>query len=212
MSISETNLSEFLPTFPAKLIESIVEQAQILTVPAQTKIVRKGQYLKSVPILLKGLVKVYTQYGDKELLLYYIKPVESCVMSFTAVINNDSSHIEAVTEETSELLLLPTEQFLHWMHDYPVLGRMYHKQYYVRYNDLIETIQQLLFEQLDHRLLRYLKEKTTQNKGNSLHVLHREIASDLGSSREVISRTLKKLERDGSITLKQGGIQLVKDV
>ncbi len=207
MAVSIEILNKYLSGYPHSLLESIAEHGEIVSFPAQTGLMKQGQYVRSVPIVLSGILKVFTQYEDKELLLYYIKPSESCVMSFTAVINNNSSQIYAVTEEDAEILLLPSDQLLNWLREYPVLGNMYHKQYYLRYNDLLETIQQLLFEQLDQRLLRYLREKATIRQTSHLQLLHREIAADLGSSREVITCTLRRLEKEGAIRVTDAGIE-----
>jgi CRP/FNR family transcriptional regulator, anaerobic regulatory protein len=209
MPVALPLLQEYLTGYPPELLEKIASHADLVSVPAQTGLMRQGQYVKVVPIVLKGLLRVFTQYNDKELLLYYIKPNQSCVMSFTAVLNNDSSHIYAVTEEDSDLLLLPAEQLLSWLLEFPVLSRLYHKEYYLRYNELLETIHQLVFEQLDHRLLNYLQEKATIMGTSRLQVLHRQIAADLGSSREVITRTLRKLERDGQIQQTSHGIEIL---
>lgn len=209
MPVALSLLRQSLNGYPLPLLEKMARDADLVQFPAQTGLMRQGQYVKVVPIVLKGAVRVYTQYQEKELLLYYIRPNESCVMSFTAVLNNDSSHIYAVTEEDSELLLLPAEQLLRWLQEFPVLSSLYHKQYYVRYNELLETIHQLVFEQLDQRLLHYLREKATIQGTRHLQVLHRQIAADLGSSREVITRTLRKLERDGLVQQSSQGIELL---
>jgi CRP/FNR family transcriptional regulator, anaerobic regulatory protein len=209
MPVALSLLQQSLHGYPLPLLEKMASYTELVGFPAQTGLMRQGQYVKVVPIVLKGLLRVFTQYQEKELLLYYIKPNESCVMSFTAVLNNDSSHIFAVTEEDSELLLLPAEQLLRWLQEFPVLSNLYHKQYYVRYNELLETIHQLVFEQLDQRLLHYLREKAIIQGTRQLQVLHRQIAADLGSSREVITRTLRKLERDGLVQQTSHGIELL---
>jgi CRP/FNR family transcriptional regulator len=209
MPVALPLLRQHFPGFPAELLEKMATHSDLVTVPALTGLVRQGQYVKVVPIVLNGLLRVFTQYHEKELLLYYIKPSESCVMSFTAVINNDSSHIYAITEEDSELLLLPAEHLLRWLQEFPVLSNLYHKEYYSRYNELLETIHQMVFEQLDHRLLNYLREKAAVHKTSLLNILHRQIAADLGSSREVITRTLRKLEREGQIRQTNQGIEVI---
>jgi CRP/FNR family transcriptional regulator, anaerobic regulatory protein len=208
MPVAIELIQKYLTGYPAELMQLIADESNLITLPAKTGILKQGQYVKSVPIVLKGLLKVFTQHDDKELLLYYIHPNESCVMSFTAVLNNSSSKIFAITEDDSDILLLPAEKMQTWLQKFPSLGALYHQLYYLRYNELIETIQQLMFEQLDKRLLAYIKEKSLLKKTGTLQILHREIAADLGTSREVITRILKKLEREGLLEQTPLGIRL----
>lgn len=165
-------------------------------------IVGQGKYIAHVPIVLSGLVKVLTQHADtdKELLLYYIKPQESCIMSFTSAINSQPSKIEAVAEEPTDLLLIPAEKMQYLMMKYQGFNVLFFNQFNIRYLDLLGTINSLVFEGLDTRLLNYLKEKSSATHLQFIDVKHKEIAADLGTAREVISRLLKKLENEGLIT------------
>lgn len=97
------------------LIKEILKVSEIKTFAANTELVREGQYIKVIPIVLSGLVKVFTKFEDKELLLYYIKPEQSCIMSFSSAIHNDKSKIFALTEEVSIVLLLPSDKMARWI-------------------------------------------------------------------------------------------------
>ena len=177
----------------------VLENSGIKEIPKGTEILREGQYVKVIPVVIEGLIKVFNIYEERDLLLYYIQPGESCIMSFSSVINDEPSRVYAVTEEDTRMLLMPVDKVLSWVRKYPELDRLFYKQYSVRYADLLNTISQVLFEKMDTRLLNYLKEKVELLKQNPLKISHREIANDLGTVREVISRVIKKLETDGKV-------------
>lgn len=173
------------------------------------EILREGQYVKVLPIVLSGLVKVYSTFNERELLLYYIRPDESCVMSFTAGLNNQASKVFAVTESPAQLLLLPVARLQDWVKKYPQFNQLFLTQYNQRYSELIETMNHVLFEKMDKRILDYLKEKTVVTGKNSVKMTHREIATDLGTAREVVSRMLKKLESEQRIEVLDGVIKML---
>jgi CRP/FNR family transcriptional regulator len=208
MPILQESLTPFLSHLDPRLVEDICLYGDIVTFPAKTGLLKRGQYVKVVPIVISGLLKVFTQNEEKELLLYYIKPNEGCVMSFAAVLNNDSSKIYAVSEEESTVLLLPSEKLNKWTSDYSDLSNIFYRQYFIRYNELIETIQELIFLQLDKRILSYLKLKAEIKGSLVLTIMHKEIANDLGSSREAVTRTLKKLEAEGLLLQTKHTIEL----
>ncbi|MCF8323970.1 MAG: Crp/Fnr family transcriptional regulator [Leadbetterella sp.] len=188
-----------LPNLSIALQEQITNNSALVEIPADTEILREGQYVKVIPLVLEGLVKVFTKYEDKELLLYYIQPNGSCVMSFTASLKNEPSKVYAITDENCKLLLLPVDKVAQWIGEFPDLNNLFFQQYNLRYSDLLETINQLLFDKMDKRLLDYLKEKVALTKKNPLKISHRQIASEFGTAREVISRVMKKLEQEAKV-------------
>jgi CRP/FNR family transcriptional regulator, anaerobic regulatory protein len=188
-----------LPNLSQALQDQIRNNSALVEIPAETEILREGQYVKVIPLVIEGLVKVFTKYEDKELLLYYIQANESCVMSFTASLKNEPSKVYAITDENCKLLLLPVDKVAQWIGEFPDLNNLFFQQYNLRYSDLLETINQLLFDKMDKRLLDYLKEKVALTKKNPLKISHRQIASELGTAREVISRVMKKLEQEAKV-------------
>lgn len=192
------------------LRREIHTQSELLKMPAGSELIKKGDYVKSVPLVLDGVVKVYSRYKEKELLLYYIKRDESCIMSFTSVIQNSRSLIYAATEQDSSVLLLPAESVQKWIQKYQSLNKLFYKQYHIRYNDLLDTIEQLIFFNLEDRLMDYLKTKFDHTDSDGMDITHKQIADDLGTAREVISRTIKKLERKNKIVQTNSGIKIHK--
>jgi CRP/FNR family transcriptional regulator len=191
------------------LIAELLKVSVIKTFPVNIELVREGQYVKYIPIVLRGLVKVYTQFEEKELLLYYIQPDQSCIMSFSSCINNDKSKIFAVTEEESSVLLIPSDRMAKWVIEFPTINMLFYKQYDLRYSELVDTIHHMLYHRLDKRLLDYLSEKVKVTGRNPIKISHKEIANDLGTAREVVSRLVKKLERQNILRQHHDSIQLI---
>jgi len=191
------------------LIEEMHVKGLLKEVPAGSEILHEGQYVNYVPILLSGLLKVYTRQEDRELLLYYIQPFESCVMSFIAGLNQDKSKIFAVAVEDSVLLLLPGENLRQWIHEYPRLNLLYYQQFDLRYSELISTINHLIYDKLDKRIYQFLKDRVGVTARNPVKISHRELAGELGTAREVVSRLVKKLEKEGKLKQHQDSIEIL---
>ena len=194
------------------LLEEISEVGTLVEVETGAELIKEDQYIKQLPIVLNGLVKVYGRFEDRELLLYYIQPKESCIMSFSAILNNAPSKIYAVTEEPSELLLVNAESVHQWLKNYPTFNGLFYNQYQKRYNEMLATVERLVVHKMDHRMLHYLKEKATVTHSNTMHHTHNEIAKELGTVREVVSRVLKKLEVEGHIKQENHTITLLSKI
>jgi len=178
------------------LLTEILKHSDIVTFEPGTELVREGQFVKVVPLVLSGLVKVYTKTEEKELLLYYIKPDQSCIMSFSSAIHRDKSKIFALTEDVSSILLLPSDKINNWINAFPALNLLFYNQYDLRYNELIDTINNLIYNKLDKRILDYLQTKSKLSGKNPIKISHKEIAKDLGTAREVVSRLIKKMDHE----------------
>jgi len=207
--IDNREIEKHLGYLGKELLKIIIDNCKVIEVEKDTEIVREGQYIKYIPIVIKGLVKVTTRHEEKELLLYYIEPYESCVMSFSACLKNDKSKIFATTEDDSTIILIPSDKVLQWINDYPLLNRLFYQQYNLRYLDLIDTINHLLYQRLDKRLYEYLREKVQLTGKNPYVISHREIALELGTAREVVTRVLKKLENEKKIRQLKTGISIL---
>ena len=190
-------------------LNQLIELGTIQTIPEGAEILREGQYVKVVPLVIEGLIKVYTRQQDKELLLYYIQPEESCIMSFSSSLTNEPSKVYAVTESETKALLLPATEMSKWIKQFPNLNNLFFGMFKLRYADLLETINHIIFNKLDQRILLYLKDKSEITDSKLINITHKQIASELGTAREVVSRILKKLEKENLVLQLPEGIKLI---
>lgn len=198
---------EFLGT---DFLEELYSTSQIHDFPAKLELIKEGQSVKFIPIVIEGLVKVYTMTEDRELLYYFMKPEQSCIMSISTIFKDGLSKVYAMTEEPSKILLIPSSQILKWIITYPKINEIIYKQYDLRYSAMMEMVNQAIFHRLDKRLLEYLNHRTEITGRNLIKLSHKDIANDLGTAREVISRLLKKFENEGFITQNGNGIEVIK--
>lgn len=201
-------LKQQLSFLKPKTAEELIRISTIQDFPKGTEILRENQYIKVLPVVITGLIKVFTSFEEKELLLYYIQPNQSCVKSFSAALKNQPCNLFARTEEDSRILLIPIDKVPRLLKDFPELYEFFYLQYDLRYDGLLYNIQDLLFNKLDKRLLDYLVNKSTLTNQPELKLTHGQIANELGTSREVISRVIKKLENEGKVNQGPNGIKI----
>ena len=203
------DFQKLFPQFPKELILELEKHTSIREFPAQVEIIRQGQFMNFVPIVLSGTVKIFTFSEEKEMLIYYLHAKESCVMSLMSCLVSQSSRIFARTETDTTIALIPANMLNEWLRKYPKLTESFFQQFNNRYLDLLETINQLVFESLDVRLFKYLKQVADLKQTSEFTIRHAEVAHDLGTSREVITRVLKKLEQEQKITQARGKVKIL---
>lgn len=197
--------------FEPELLEKIEQLGVRKHIKADTVFLDVHQPIKYIPIVLSGTIKVFSvDENGRELLLYYVFPDESCAMTFTCCMQQKNSEIRAVTEEDSELLLLPVHIMDEWVMKYATWKSFVMQTMYSRFNELLKNIHLIAFEKLDERLVHYLTEKSRLTGSTVLDVSHQQIADELATSRVVISRLLKKLENDNKVILYRNQIKLLR--
>ena len=190
------------------LSDKIIELSNTKEFPKGIEILKENQYIKTLPIVIEGLIKVKAHFDDRELLLYYIQKSESCIMTFYASLKNTPSKISAITEQDSKILLLPTKYLPGLIKDFPEFNELFYDQFNLRYLELIERLGHLLLDNMDKRLFDHLKKKMELTKNTSIKISHTQLANELGTAREVVSRALKKLENADKITQISGEIKI----
>lgn len=190
------------------LIE-LQKHAVISQIKAKTEIVREGQKNKFVPFLIKGSIKVYSLNDGRELIYYYIRSNESCLMTFSSIFSDYVSRIYAVAEEDSEVLLVPVSIVQEWLIKFPQINRLFYGEYEKRFVDVMNMVNDAVFHKLDKRILNYIKQQISISGNNPIKLTHKEIANNLGTSREVVSRVLKKVENKGEIIQTREGIKVL---
>lgn len=167
--------------------------------------------IRSIPIVMKGMLKVIrTEEDGREILLYYIKAGESCIMSFLGGMHNEKSIVKAEIEEDAEILFLPVDKVSLFIKEHPewldYIFRLYHK----RFEELLDIINAIAFKKVDERLLNLLQKKSELTRSETIHTTHEQLANELGTARVVVSRLLKQLEEDGKLKLGRNKITLLK--
>lgn len=193
------------------LINKLYEHSISKTYDAGSTILNENAHIRSIPIVTKGILKVIRIDEDgREILLYYIKSGESCIMSFLGGLHNETSKVKAEVEEDAEILFLPIEKVSLFIKEYPqwldYIFRLYHK----RFEELLEVINAIAFKKVDERLLNLLKKRAELNQSNIIQITHEQLANKLGTARVVISRLLKQLEDEGQVKLGRNKIELLK--
>ena len=196
--------------FNSVLKEEVYKYGEIRSFPSETVILNPHSYIKVIPIVLSGSIKVMeTDEETQEILLYYIRPGESCIMSFLAGIRNETSKVKAVIEEDAEVLLVPVEKASVWTRQFPEWADYIFSLYQKRFEELLEVVNAVAFRKLDARLLHLLKQKSTLFKSDTIPVTHQQLADELATQREVVSRLLKQMENDGIVSLSRNKITLL---
>lgn len=173
-------------------------------------IIQEHNYINSIPIVLSGSIRVMRVDDEgRELLLYYIKVGESCIMSFLSGLHQDTSKIKAIAEEDTELLFVPIEKVSLLIKEFPEWLDYIFKLYHKRFEELLEVVNAVAFKKLDQRLLDFIKNKSSLGNTKEIHITHEQIANELGTARVVVSRLLKQLEEEGIIQLGRNKITLV---
>ncbi len=193
-----------------KLIEEIAQVATIKSYNKGEVIIDYGDYIKYVPMVISGLLKIIREgENDNEILLYFLGSGESCAASFSCCMIKKRSEIKAVCEEKSKILMIPISYADQWMGKYSNWRDFVINMYDARLLSLIDTIDRVSFAKLDEKLLYYLDEMVSHKSDQVLNISHHEIALDLNASRESISRLLKKLEAAGKISLSRNEITII---
>jgi CRP/FNR family transcriptional regulator len=189
-------------------LDEFQKHAVFADIKSKTEIVREGQKNKYVPFLIKGSIKVFTLNDGRELIYYYIKESDSCLMTFSSIFTDYISRVYAVAEEDSEALLVPVSVMHDWLLKFPEINKLFYREYDKRFSEVMNMVNDAVFHRLDKRVLNYIKQQISITGNNPIKITHREIANNLGTSREVVSRVLKKIESDGDILQTKEGIKV----
>jgi CRP/FNR family transcriptional regulator len=197
----------------SKLLQEIEKWGKMKEFEAGQSIIEPGQYIKMVPIILEGSVKVMR--ADEEghdLFLYYIESGDTCAVSLTCCSTSNPSDIKAVAEEKTTILGIPVRKHEEWTNEFRQWKDYVALTYQKRFQEMLKAIDDIAFKKMDERLLKFLVVKSKQLKTLELSMTHQEIASELGTSREVISRLLKQLENRKLVELGRNKVYVRDDL
>ncbi|WP_218089723.1 Crp/Fnr family transcriptional regulator [Rhodohalobacter halophilus] len=202
-SISEFKASE-------EFLSDLKRYGQIKKMDAGDILFEENTSIRAIPIILKGSVKVYQSDDDfKELLLYYLKEGDTCIMSVLNGLYNESNQLKAVANEKSEVLLLPVQKLGILTKNHPEWIDYIFRIYHQRFQELLDVVNAVAFKKMDERLLRFLKKRSEVSGKRSIKITHEELANELGTARVVISRLLKQMEGNKLVRLSRNKITLL---
>ncbi len=197
--------------FEEKLLEEISQIGTYREFKADDYLIEIGDYIKSMPLLLTGAIKILREddKGD-ELLLYFLEKGDTCAMTLTCCMGQSKSKIRAIAETNGTLIMIPVEKMEDWLTQYKTWRNFVFDSYNVRLKEMLEAIDTLAFMNLDERLYKYLTDKAKVLGKTEIQNTHQEIAYEMHTSRVVISRLLKALELKGNIKLNRNNIEILK--
>ena len=201
----------FKTNFCDQLEGEILYNIEVISLNKNHILVNEGDTLNKIPVLKKGLIKVYKEdiNLDKEVLLYYVKPHQTCMMSIISCLKNSKSIVNAKLEVDSEIILIPSDKIRQWNSNYPEFNKFILEIFIERYFELMTIINELTFENLDYRIIKILKFRSHNESKKIVNVTHYQIAKIVGTTREVVSRILKKLEKESKIIIHRGEIEIL---
>ena len=192
-----------------ELVDAIANVAKEIHVKEGDSIIKFGEFIKSTPLISEGLLKIVRQDEDgHEILLYYLDGGNTCVMTVTCCMKQEKSKIKAIAEVDTHLLLVPFHYMDEWMRNFRSWRNFILQTYSARFEEMLSALDSVAFASLDTRLIRYLTERENALGTNEFQITHQQIAQELNSSREAVSRLLKKLENDGQIELGRNRIKI----
>ena len=205
------NNAIFNSTFEPALIQEMREYGEILNFHEGDVIMDYGKYIRMMPLILKGTIKVLRMdENGKEILLYYLSSNESCSMAYSCCVEARKSEVKAIAEDDVELMAIPHIKLDEWLCKYPSWKNYIMRSFNERFLELLKSIESIAFHKLDERLIAYLSEKKRLSGSSVIKASHYLIADELATSRVVVSRLLKQLENDGKILLYRNEIKLLK--
>ena len=199
-------------TFEPALVQEMYQFGEVKTFGEGDIIMDYGKYLRMMPIIMKGTVKVFRKdEKGKEILLYYLSSNESCSMAYSCCMEAKKSEVKAIAEDAVELIAIPHSKLDEWLCKYQSWKNYIMRSFNERFLELLKSIESIAFQKLDERLIAYLIEKKRLSGSSVIKVSHNLIAEELATSRVVISRLLKQLENDGKILLYRNEIKLMNE-
>ncbi|UKN01860.1 Crp/Fnr family transcriptional regulator [Paracrocinitomix mangrovi] len=210
MSNIVEELTKTFPEFSTELKSEIVKQGRLMHLKAGEVLMSIGGEFRTIPLITSGAIKVMREDEDgRELFLYYLRPGQTCAMSLNCFMLSKPSEVYAVAEEETTIIALKAENIGSWLEKFPDWRAFVIGTFQLRFHEMLSTIDGIAFRQLDARLLEFLKEKAAVMGTKTIITTHQDLADHLNSTREVISRLLKILEKKGEIELGRNKITLV---
>nr|WP_321247886.1 Crp/Fnr family transcriptional regulator [uncultured Psychroserpens sp.] len=197
--------------FEDELLKEIEAVGVVKELEANVTLIEIGNYIRSIPLLIEGAIKILREDDDgDELVLYYIERGDTCAMTLSCCVGQTKSEIRAIAETDVKLIMIPVQKMSEWLGKYKSWQNFILQSYHNRMLEMLEAIDTIAFLRMDDRLLKYLRDKAMVTHDDQINATHKQISEDLHTSRVVISRLLKKLENEGKITLHRNHIKILE--
>jgi len=202
-------IEAYHPIFELQLLTEIDESARFMECKAGEILIDVGQYIKTMPLLIHGAIKILREdIREGELLLYFLEKGDTCAMTLSCCLGNKQSEIRAVAETDVMLAMIPVAKMEEWLVKYASWRNFVFRSYNTRLEEMLGAIDNLAFHKMDSRIMNYLEELAKVGQSRTLNKSHQEIADALNTSRVVVSRILKVFENEGKIKLNRNTITL----
>jgi CRP/FNR family transcriptional regulator len=208
--LSKETLKTIFPDWEEGLYDAILKEAELKEAKAGTTLLKMGQNIKSAMLVVEGTIKLYQEGEDGgEYFMYHLNPGEACAVTLVCNYHHEQSQVLAKAVTDIQYLAIPIEFMEKWLNEFKSWHYFVIKTYRSRYEELLKTINEIAFKNMDERLEFYIKRHVNQF-GPSVNLTHQEIANDLNTSREVVSRLLKKMENNGWIVMNRNSFDWIK--
>ena len=208
--LKEKFLNYFSSILEKELLTEMLQVGSFDKIDAGELLVDVGDDLTHIPLIFEGTVKIIRHINeDGELVLYYLRPGDTCAISFINCIESKKSVFEGIVETDMEACFIPLDKVDEWLVKYKSWRRYIIDSYHFRLMEMLQSIDGLAFTSLNDRLFKYLMDMSERSNDNVLHITHQEIASDLNTSRVVISRIMKQLQEENKIVSSRNKIELI---
>ncbi len=204
-------IRQLFPELEEPLYEEMERYGIIKEIPAGTTLLRKGQTIRSTMLVLEGIVKLYQEDEEgNEFFMYDIAPGEACAVSMICTYRQENSQVMAKAMTDVVMLTIPLQYMDEWLGKYKSWHYFVIRTWRARYEELLQTLNAIAFKNMDERLEFYIRGQV-KKQGRQVKLTHQEIASDLNSSREVISRLMKKMEKNGWIIIHRNSFEWIRE-
>ena len=206
-------IQQLFPIFDQlELVDDLAKNSKYMSLAPKTELLNTGSYIKVIPLVLSGSIKVFrTDESGREIFLYYIQEGESCAITLSSCLKAEKSSIRAVVQEETTLLAVPVDAIYNINKKYPSWHNFVFDSFNKRFSEVLTVLENVVFHHMDERLVKYLIDKALTLNTKILLISHQEVANDLATSREVISRLLKQFEKKGLVELSRGKI-IIKEL
>jgi len=208
------NRNEFLKAFPvfksapARVVQDLLDASRGASIPAGSQIYREGDACSGIAFVLSGEIRVYkVGQSGREITLYEIGPGETCILNASCILSGQTYPAYAVALTEVNVVMVPSDVFRRLVSEDESVRKFVFSLLSQRLSGVMELVEEVAFRRMDERLTEYLVEKSENDR---IDTTHQRIANDLGTSREVVSRLLKDMERSGLVALSRNAVSLLK--